>query len=134
MKQCTFTLALSLFIFSGLFAQGNPEKGAVVYIQDDRLDGLYELYLEKLRENPTIQGYRIQIISGANRDAVNNVKKKFYSKFPELRPYVVYQQPNFKLRVGNFRTRLEAYKQWKDIEAFFPDAFIIRDNLQVSDL
>lgn len=110
------------------------ETGTIVYVQDERLDDLYDLYLDKQSESGTIEGYRIQIISGPNRDAVYKVKTKFYTKFPDQRPYVVYQQPNFKLRVGNFRSRIEAYKVFTEIEENFPGAFIIRDNIKLSEL
>lgn len=136
MKQLTtilfFILAFSIFAYGQ--KQGKVKKGTIVYVQDERLEDLYDLYLEKQSESGTIDGYRVQIISGPNRDAVYNVKKDLYSNYPDQRPYVVYQQPNFKLRVGSFRTRLEAYQLLLEIQENFPDAFIIRDNIKVSEL
>jgi hypothetical protein len=46
-------------------------------------------------------------------------------------PYLTYQQPNFKVRCGDFRTRAEARKYVKSISAYFPSAFIVKDFIEV---
>lgn len=106
----------------------------VQYILDDRMTDLYNMFLEENQQNPVIDGYRIQLASGANRNNINDIKAKFYAKFPEDRPYIIYQQPNFKLRVGNYRTKLDAARMLLEVKKHFADAFIIRDELKSEDL
>ena len=48
------------------------------------------------------QGYRIQIFSGNSKEEANKVKSDFYSKFPAMRCYLTYQQPYYKLRIGDY--------------------------------
>ena len=139
MSNLNFAIApFVIFLIIGIttFAQ-NPEQkeeGRVNIINDVRLDTLLQRYTAINERKASIQGFRIQIVASSNRTEIYKVKSQFYSMFPDQRPYVVYQQPNFKLRVGNYRTRLEAYKDLQEILTEFSDAFIIRDELKIEEL
>jgi hypothetical protein len=108
--------------------------GNIMVVKDARLDKLMALYHDADTRNPSITGYRIQIYSESNRAAVLKVKDDFYAQFPNNRAFVVYQAPNFKLRIGNYRSRLEAYKDLLDISKLYSNAFIVKDELFLSDL
>ena len=139
MKYVIAILVFGLFTNS-LLAQANVEHtdsvkvGSVTYIADDRVDDMYQLYLKENEKEPVVQGYRIQLASGQDRNNINAAKTKFYSKFPTMRPFITYQQPNFKLRVGAYRTKLEAQRELLEIHKEFGDAFIIRDDIPSKDL
>lgn len=69
-----------------------------------------------LEEEP--QGFRVQICteSGNNaRDIANGEKARFYSNYEGKKAYLVWDTPNFKVRVGDFKNRLEATLYWKQI-------------------
>ena len=51
-----------------------------------------------------------------------------------MKAHEVYQQPFFKIRVGDFRTKLEAYKFQKEIMAQFPNSFIVKDEIEIDQL
>ena len=53
------------------------------------------------------------MINTNNRDEAIAAKTKVYTYFPELKAYLQYQSPYFKLRAGNFKTREEAEKYRK---------------------
>ena len=63
-----------------------------------------------------------------------NAKANFSERFPDLRSYVAFEEPNFIVKVGNFRTRLEAFAALERLRAVYPHAFVIRDVLNVTDL
>lgn len=109
-------------------------QGSITVVKDSRLDKLMDLYHDADSHNPSITGYRIQIFSEGNRAAVLKVKDDFYTQFPDKRAFVVYQAPNFKLRIGNYRSRLEAYKDLLDILKQYSNAFIVKDEIFLSDL
>ena len=44
------------------------------------------------------------------------------------------KQPNFKIRVGNFRSRLEAYKFMRSLAAAFSNSFIVNDEIVIPEL
>ena len=46
-----------------------------------------------------------------------------------MNTYFIYQQPNFKLRVGDFEERLSVNKFYEEMKEIFPGAFIIKDEI-----
>lgn len=74
-------------------------------------------------------GYRVQIYSGTNRKMAFNAQAKCNQEFPELRTYVTYREPNFKIRAGDFRTRIEAERMKQQLSAVFPALFIISEKI-----
>lgn len=117
-----------LFLSSVSFSQ------SIEVIRDSRVDTLVNRYMRVHQKKESIEGYRIQVAAGSNRTNVYEVKSKFYKLFPGIKQYLIYQAPNFKLRVGNYRTRLEASKDLQEIMRDFNGAFIIRDEIKISEL
>lgn len=76
-------------------------------------------------------GYRVQFFSGSNRKDAYNAQARLQSEYPELRTYIIYNEPNFKVRAGDFRTRLEAQKLMQDLRASFPSLFIISEKINL---
>jgi hypothetical protein len=74
-------------------------------------------------------GYRVQIYSGSNRNAAFNAQARFNQEYPEMRTYIVYREPNFKVRAGDFRSRLEAEKIMNEIKPLFSAMFIISEKI-----
>jgi len=80
---------------------------------------------------PYSQGYRIQLYFGSQRDKAYEFRTEFIKLYPQTAAYVLYQQPNFKLRVGDFRTRLDAQKRLKELQTYYPSAFIVKDDIKI---
>ena len=78
-----------------------------------------------------MKGYRVQIHFGPEKAKAMDVKTKFATQYHEIPAYLDYQQPYFKIRVGDFRTKLEAYKLLQDISFDFPGAFIVSDDIEL---
>mgnify|MGYP006189376199 CR=1 FL=1 len=104
------------------------DAGIVNVHKDPRLDFL----VEKYNENKTYTGYRIQIYSGKEREAANKIREEFLKTRPEVAAHLIYQQPNFKLRVGDFTNRLEALRFFENIKGSFPSAFVIKDEIKIN--
>ena len=82
--------------------------------------------------NGEIDGYRIKIHFGGDRENAKTVKTKFTAAFTEYNIYEEYQQPNFVVLVGDFKTKLEAYEALKKIQIEFPNAFIVKGKIKVN--
>ena len=74
-------------------------------------------------------GYRLQIYSGSNRSSVYNVQARFNNMFPELRTYISYREPNFRLKAGDFRSRLEAERLRAQLKDWNQAMFIISEKI-----
>lgn len=82
----------------------------------------------------TMPGYRIQIYFGNERIKAQEIKSSFLQNHSKISAYMVYHQPNFKVRVGDFRTRFEAVGFLKKIESEFKTSFIVPDDVKLPDL
>lgn len=107
------------------------EDSTVVVTKDYKVDELIKRQKEINQQKQTIPGYRIQIYFGGNRQKANEVKADFATKHPDVNSYLSYQQPNFKVRAGDFRTRLEAQKFLKDIQGLYATSFIVQDDIRI---
>jgi hypothetical protein len=123
-------------------AQYNPD-GSVVIIQDALVDSVlqnYEALRLKIMENPdnkSIPGYRIQIFfdSGLNSsDRARQVRDEFLLIYPEIPAYVNWKAPNYRVRIGDFKTRLEAEKTLQLILIDYPNAWVIKDEINFPQL
>lgn len=81
-----------------------------------------------------MNGYRIQIYSDNKKQAARDEKAKFLSSFSGVKAHEIYQQPYFKIRVGDFKTKLEAYKFQREIYLQFPNSFIVKDEIDINEL
>ena len=128
-------IILSLFLSTRLLAQ--TDTGSVVVHKDPRIESLVRKQVE-INEETTrdsrrnAPGFRIQVMVSPDRNKVFAAKTKIYQQFPELKPYLMYQAPNYKLKVGNFKTQEEAEDYEKQLSGIFPSGlYIIRDIIEV---
>ncbi len=109
----------------------------VVIYADPRVERLLEIKTINQKEYPGIMGFRIQLFYGSgarSRKQAGEVQAEFLKLYPQIGCYEVFQTPNFKVRVGDFRTKLEAKKFLNDLREDFPDAYIVKDKIQLPDL
>ena len=110
-------------------------RGSVEVIKDPRLDSLVAHKFGKASKNGngfagySSFGYRVQIYTGSNRAEAFKAQTRFQESYPDTRTYISYSEPNFKVRVGDFRSRLEASKMARDVKAWFPLTFIISEKI-----
>ena len=128
---------LSLFTLITLSSLAQADSGSVVVHKDPRIDLLIKKQIEineitTRNSRRSAQGYRIQVISTNNRTKAMEAKTKIYQRFPELKAYLMYQSPFFKLKVGNFTEREEAESYLQDILTLFPTGvYVVRDIVEV---
>jgi hypothetical protein len=124
-----------LFAFNvhGIKAQVlKPADGKVEVVQDNKIIQLSEQYKKMSLNNPEVDGYRVQIFfdSGSNsKNAAANIKTGFEMVFPEIKSYLSYKEPYYRVRVGNFRTLIEAVGFQKKIAVEYPNSFPVKDKI-----
>lgn len=77
------------------------------------------------------QGYRVQIYSGNSSEDANRARDKSYSLFPDITPHIVYIQPNFRVKVGDFIDKLEAQRVYVALKIDFPTALIVPERIEI---
>lgn len=134
MNKWNSMLVLGTIVIAGFrMSAQTADTGKISLIQDHKIDELVAKHIEINSKTP-IKGYRVKIHFGADKNKAKEVKAKFVSKFPDVGAYEKYDQPNFTIRVGDFRTKLEAYRLLKEVQLEFPSAFIIQDEIEPPEL
>ena len=145
-----FLLILSSNIFSQLNSESSfnndifskiqenkTGQGEVMIFQDMRINNLVYNHIEQNKRKGGIPGYRIHIFSNLGsdaRDQMQTAQTRFYELFPEIPIYREYKSPYFKVYVGDFRTRVDALKEFNRIKRYFPSAFIVPDKINYPEL
>lgn len=125
MKRFLLIILFTTFVYGG-FAQ----RGSLHVNQDSRIERLMRRQRDVYAANNTMPGFRVQIFMEIGNEAVDHAavtKKRFEDKFPELPVYLSYEQPYYRLRVGDFRNRVEAEKYLRLIKPQFGLAFVTAD-------
>lgn len=101
--------------------------------QDPRLDKMLNWHITKNKKMDGMEGYRVEIFFSSKLDAYEQAKYekvKFLSKYTDYVVHIKYDAPNFKVRVGDFRSKNEALKLLKKIDGNYPVAFIVPDKIK----
>ncbi|MBP7451013.1 MAG: SPOR domain-containing protein [Flavobacteriales bacterium] len=76
------------------------------------------------------QGFRVQIFLGDRRSA-EETKRTFLQLNPDTPAYLSWLAPNFRLRVGDLRTRLEAEHLLRELKTTYPGSYIVSDEIEM---
>ena len=101
-------------------------------IQDPGIENMLNWHIENNKGKNGMDGYRIEIFSSSQVTAKEQAlarKVEFLAGHPEISANILFISPNFKVRVGDFRTKNEALKVFKQIQGEYPSAFIVQDRI-----
>lgn len=115
---CALLVAMAVNCF------GQPK--VVVDSQLKKLADKHIAYNKAKRSSP---GYRVQIHFGNVRQKAQDIKSECENLFPNTPVYLTYQAPNFKVRIGDCKTRWEATKILEEVKTSFEVAFIVKDDI-----
>jgi hypothetical protein len=113
------------------------DSNTVIIHKDPRLDLLVKKQaaineVNSRDSRKTDKGFRLLIISSNNRNEAIAAKTKIYTYFPELKAYLWYQSPYFRVKAGNFKEREEAESYQKKLNRYFPKGvFIMKDIIEM---
>lgn len=123
-------------ILKELLEEGPRDRVNIVV--DSQLVANYHKLISQNMRSSGVPGYRIRIYSesglGAKQEQ-QQVRARFLSLFPGIDAYNRYDEPYFKIYVGDCRTRSDALKLHDRISREFPNSFIQEDyiNLKSAD-
>ncbi len=129
-------LIISLLPGFNAFSQNLTNEGDE-YITIPDADSLVALHMAYGRAFPEFPGYRIQLMMESGNHALTEAQEltvKFSEDFPEVGTYITFREPYYRVRVGNFRTRLEAENFLSQIARKYPSAWVIQDDIVIPSL
>ncbi len=130
-------ILITLLFCAGVVSAQADSSSSVTVNKDPRIDLLVNKQIEinevtTRNSRRSAAGYRILVISSNNRNKVIEVKTKMYREFPELKAYMMYQSPFYRLKVGNFRERSEAEEYLSQIQRIYPTGvYVVTDTIEV---
>ena len=111
------------------------QKGQVQVKKSKALDEITEFVSKNKNtlESVRMEGYRIQIYFNENKSVALGQKASFLSSHSH-KAYLDYLAPNYRVRVGNFRTKLEAEKLKQELLSRYPTCIVIKDHIELPKL
>jgi len=113
------TLFFILTAFSSIIL---AQEAKVTVNQPDAINTL----LEFKKDIKTVDTFKIQIYSGNSSFVAEKIKSEFKQTYSEWPTEMVFQTPNYKIWVGNFRDRLEADRALLRVKKNYMNAFIFQ--------
>ncbi|WP_118193526.1 SPOR domain-containing protein [Albibacterium indicum] len=143
MNYKSIILGLSVVFFSTC-ALAQTTQGNLEIIKDPRIDLLQKsrVYFENnpVEETPvtkengtrgTVLGFRVQIYSGASRNEAYAIQARFQKQYEDIATYISYTQPNYRVKVGDFRSRSEAQAFMREVKKNYPMVFLFTEQVYV---
>jgi len=126
------------------FAQEDPYKPVKTSVgksilnridvqQDARVDSLLKVHVEMNQRKNGAEGFRLEIFfssGAAARENAVKIRTDFLRAFPDVSAYMLFSSPDFKVRVGDCRTKSEALQLKERIKRNYPNAFLVPDIIQ----
>src|SRR5690554_2189776 len=137
-------LGLSFLLFS-LAALAQNKKGSLEIVKDPMIDLLQQSRIvfnnTTTEVEPAIRnekgtrgtalGFRIQIFSGSSRNEAYAAQARFQQRYEDISTYITYTQPNYRVKVGDFRSRGEAQSFMTELRRSYPSVFLFTEQIYV---
>jgi len=115
----------------GIFpSAGNAAKTTIN--QDSKLNEIVKNHITSNTKHANIPGWRVQIFQGTGhqaREKAAGAKAEFEKEFPDIDAYQVYETPYFKIKIGDCRTKYDAFRLKKKVESSFSNSWVVEDRI-----
>ena len=132
--SCLFLLLLLICLNTVTAQQTGNASGKTEIVQDSRVDSLVKKHVQINQVINTMDGFRIQVFSDSginSKTKAQAAQSELQARFPGMTVYLSFKSPNYKVRAGDFRTRLDAQRVLVQLTADYPNAFIIADQINL---
>lgn len=98
------------------------QTGTISITQDEKIDALLTVYKTTLSSSDY---YTIQVGFVSSNTKANELKSLVNIDFPNLSSRVDFDSPTYRVKVGRFKTKLEAERQFIDVRKKYPNAMLL---------
>ena len=112
----------TLLLLVGCSAFTFGQQGVITIEQDPKIEQLMEVYKTT---NSRADYYTIQVGFG-NYEEAEELKDLVKIDFPQWTPQIIFDSPTYRVRVGRFRTKLEAERKFLEVRKKYPSALILK--------
>ena len=112
---------------------GHAQNGEIIIEADERINELLNKQTKLNKSKDGVSGYRIQLKNTSSQKDANALRTGFNSAFPNLKSYLNYDAPYYKIRVGDYLTKMESQKDLNEIRKAYGGAYLVPCHVQVSE-
>jgi len=116
MKNKSIFISFLLLLFVGIHSSNSQTNAS------DEVKSFIKKKREFNKENG--YGFRIQLDNGFET-AIKTTQSKFKLEFPDMKTYILFVSPEWKVQVGDYKTRIEADKVLNEIKRKFSSAIVV---------
>ncbi len=114
---------LAIIIITVCFTSfGFGQKGDITVQQDPKINKLLEVYASA---NSNRDFYTIQVGFGSYNEA-EKLKQDVETDFPQWRAKIVFDSPTYRVRIGRFKTKLEAERHFQVVREKYTQSLILK--------
>jgi len=134
MKKLILFLLVSPFFVNAQSDTTSSSNTEVISVNEKGIDALVSKYEHVLKIKNGVDGWRVQLKFKAKEAEILQLKLKFIRLYPNIPVLLEYEEPYYRIRVGNCRTKLEAIKIKHQIRKHFPNAYPVPEIINFSQL
>jgi hypothetical protein len=131
MKKVAILIALAALPGGAAVAQA---QGSIKVKVPPAVELLVQRHIAYNVQHPKIEGYRIRIYrdnSSNARQRSQDISESFAGLFPDAPVYRSYDNPYFKVSVGDFRTKDDALRLYMHIKRMYPKAYVVQEGINL---
>ncbi len=129
-SKSKWMICLTFLTFLGISAMGQTKEGSVRVETSAHIDEMLAQKKEYNKSIDSFDGYKIQIYYGTEKKCYE-VKEEFDLLFPDTETVIIFSTPQWKLQVGNYKTRLEADHAIVNIKKEYPAAIVLASEIEI---
>ena len=134
MKRLILFLAVFPFFVNAQSDTIFSSNSEVISVNEKGIKALVGKYENILKTKNGVDGWRVQLKFKAKEAEILQLKLKFIRLYPSIPILLEYEEPYYRIRVGNCRTKLEAIKIKNKISKHFPNAYPVPEIINFSQL
>jgi hypothetical protein len=123
-------LSLLICLFIGFCSFSQVEKGTINIESSVSIKNLMTKKVNYNKSNPRIDGFRIQLFNGSESGA-NSTRSRFLALYPNETISVDWDSPEWKVRVGKYKTRLDVDRALEKIKLAFQYAIVVNMKIRI---
>lgn len=111
----------------------SAQTGTITITDNAGASDLIEQHISFNKDHGELPGYRIQILATNSLVTAKDEKASFLNQYDSYRATIVFEAPNYKLRIGNYTNRFDANRDLQILLVDFPNALIVKDLINITE-
>lgn len=126
-----YIITIAIFLWAANFTAFAQKDTGVVLNEPEEIELLLERHIEFMAELETVDGYRVQLGAANRLSDANKLKKEYEETYEGREAYIIFTEPTYRVRIGDFLKEIEAYALMQEVKEDFPEAFVVRDKIYI---